>query len=209
MNKLKTFRQNYYKATLDKVCSDPFEQFEIWLQDAYDDGDVLEPNAMTVCTVNSDGQPSARILLLRNFSEDGFEFYTNYNSQKGKELEQNKKAALCFFWEKLERQVRVEGEVEKLSKAKSDFYFNSRPVDSRISAIVSEQSKVASNREEIERRVFEFKNSNQEISRPQNWGGYILKPNKIEFWQGRANRLHDRMRYLQSDGIWTIERLYP
>ena len=211
MHKLKTSRQNYYKGSLDKVKTDPIEQFQDWLQDAYDDADILEPNAMTVCTANKDGQPSARILLLRQVSEDGFEFYTNYKSQKGIEIVDNPQAALCFFWDKLERQVRVEGQVEKLSAKKSDDYFNSRPHDSRISAIISNQSQIASSRDEIEQRVLDFKNGNNSITRPESWGGYIVKPSKIEFWQGRPNRLHDRIRFARKENSsdWIIERLYP
>lgn len=209
MNKIKTSRQNYYKGSLDKVKADPIEQFQDWMQDAYDDGDILEPNAMTVCTVNKDGQPSARILLLRQINEDGFEFYTNYKSQKGLELEENPQAALCFFWEKLERQVRIEGNIEKTSAQKSDQYFNSRPLESRISAIVSQQSKEINNRAELEQKVQDFKTQNSKVSRPKNWGGYLLRPNKIEFWQGRPNRLHDRISYILNEESWVIKRLCP
>lgn len=209
MNKIKTARQNYHKDSLENVKPDPIEQFEDWLQEACDDSDILEPNAMTVCTANNEGQPSARILLLRAVSEDGLEFYTNYESQKGSEIEENPLVALCFFWEKLERQVRIEGSAEKISSQKSDQYFNSRPLESRISAIVSQQSKTVNSRAELEQQVTNFKSQNHPVTRPQNWGGYLVRPNKIEFWQGRPNRLHDRIRYTLSEDSWVVERLYP
>lgn len=208
MRKLKTSRQNYNKTFLERVKNCPFEQFEDWLQEAYDEEDIIEPNAMTVCTVDTEGQPSARIILLRNFSQDGFEFFTNYNSQKGSEIEENSKVALCFYWAKLERQIRIEGNAEKLSAKKSDSYFNARPIESRISAIISKQSQVVASREELEKKVQDFRASNQAIVRPKDWGGYIVKPSKIEFWQGRPSRLHDRIRYSLKDD-WLIERLYP
>ena len=214
MAELKDIRVNYNSDSLDKVESCPFEQFENWLEDAFDTDEIIEPNAMTLCTVDSGtpdskSKPSARIVLLRGFSESGFEFYTNYNSRKGKEIASNNNAALCFYWDKLERQVRIEGKISKLSESKSDEYFNSRPRGSKISAIISEQSQEIASKENLENKFNELELNKEELERPKHWGGYILSPNKIEFWQGRPNRLHDRFVYILNEDQWKIKRLNP
>ena len=174
--------------------------------------EIVEPNAMTLATASADGLPSARVVLLKGFDEKGFVFFTNYESFKGTQLDENPKACLVFFWKELERQVRILGVVSKLPEEESDAYFHSRPVGSRIGAWASPQSQVIQNREWLERtfdqRKVEFGEGN--IPRPPHWGGYLVKPVIVEFWQGRFSRLHDRIQYtLQEDGAWKIERLAP
>jgi len=192
------------------VDADPFRQFQVWFNAALA-ANLLEPNAMTLATATKDGKPSARIVLLKGFDERGFVFYTNYESRKGYELAENPQAALVFRWAELERQVRVEGLVEKCSVVESDAYFHSRPVGSQLGACVSQQSQVIDSREVLEARLEELmlENANREVARPAYWGGYRLNPSAIEFWQGRRNRLHDRLRYRLTDGGWLIERLSP
>lgn len=194
------------------VADDPFDQFSRWWDEAVASA-ITEVNAMTLATANKAGVPSARIVLLKGFGEDsGFTFFSNYNSHKGKELDENPKAALVFFWKELERQIRIEGEVEKISEEESDMYFNSRPAGSRIGAWASPQSQPVTGREIIEKSFTEFSEKFKDdlIERPSHWGGYNLKPNKIEFWQGRASRLHDRIEYtLSTTGSWVIQRLAP
>lgn len=206
-------RLNYSMKTLmeHEVSSNPIEQFAKWWQDALE-AEIDEVNTMTLATASSDGVPSARIVLLKSFSEKGFMFFTNYNSAKGRQLEENPKACLVFFWKELERQVRVTGLVQKLEAADSDEYFNSRPEGSRIGALTSPQSTVIENRKwldehyETNRQILEGK----EIRRPDFWGGFIVRPVIIEFWQGRPSRLHDRLQYsLQENGNWKLERLAP
>ena len=209
MAELKNIRINYNTNSLDKVESCPFEQFENWLEDAFDTDGIIEPNAMTLSTVSIENKPSARIVLLRGFSENGFEFYTNYQSRKGTDLEQNNNASLCFYWDKLERQIRIEGKISKLSELQSDQYFNSRPRGSRISAIISNQSEEIISKEELKIKFAELDSGDNNLERPQNWGGYILSPNKIEFWQGRPSRLHDRFLYELDEDEWEIKRLCP
>jgi pyridoxamine 5'-phosphate oxidase len=182
-------------------------QFEKWWREAMD-SKIDEVNAMTLATSSSDGVPSARIVLLKGFDEKGFIFYTNYNSYKGQQLAENPRACLLFFWKELERQVRITGLVSKASAIDSDEYFNSRPEGSRISAIASPQSEIIEGREWLEERVGKITQSN-DIKRPEHWGGYIVTPVTIEFWQGRSNRLHDRLLYTLTDGEWKIERLAP
>jgi pyridoxamine 5'-phosphate oxidase len=187
----------------------PVTQFDVWWKEALS-SDILEVNAMTLATSSADGVPSARIVLLKGFDNEGFLFFTNYNSYKAKHLEENPRACLVFFWKELERQVRITGIIEKVNAALSDEYFNSRPELSRISAAVSPQSSVIQNREWLEGEVEKLMKSNNEIRRPDHWGGYRVRPITIEFWQGRANRLHDRLQYtLQDTGNWKIERLAP
>jgi len=166
---------------------------------------------MVLATASKDGRPSARVVLLKSFDDRGFVFYTNYQSRKGKELDENPRACLLFYWSRLWRQVRIEGDVEKIPAAESEEYFQSRPLGSKLGAWASNQSEVVDNRETLESRFNELaKRFGEEVPRPEYWGGYRIKPDSIEFWQGRDNRLHDRLRYrLEEDGSWLIERLGP
>jgi len=202
-------RRNYTKHELTekKISPNPYEQFGWWLEDATNDS-IVEPNAMTLSTATKEGKPSSRIVLLKAFSEEGFIFYTNYHSRKGKEISENNSAALLFFWDKLERQVRLEGTIEKIEANLSEKYFASRPFESKLSAIVSEQSEEIPSREFLEDKLEALKESG-ETNRPENWGGYILKTNYFEFWQGRASRLHDRIVYELENGAWKTKRLAP
>lgn len=213
MPSIADIRKEYKLETLNEkdVASTPLLQFSNWWDEAIK-SDIYEVNAMTLATVKKDGTPAARIVLLKGFDERGFVFYTNYNSNKGKELDESKKCCLVFFWKELERQVRITGSVERVSEKESDEYFNSRPEGSKIGAWSSPQSLPIYNREIIEENVarFEQQFNNQSIPRPPHWGGYIVKPTEIEFWQGRPSRLHDRILYtLQEDNNWKIERLAP
>jgi pyridoxamine 5'-phosphate oxidase len=192
------------------VKKDPVDQFSVWWEEAVK-SDIAEVNAMSLATCKPDGSPSARIVLLKGYSKEGFTFYTNYLSDKGKELEGNARTALVFFWKELERQVRIEGTAEKVSEEASDAYFRSRPTGSKIGAWASAQSAVVAGREEIEERYLDLSSrfKDGEIPRPLHWGGYIVRPTKIEFWQGRASRLHDRILYSKIKDGWKIERLSP
>lgn len=190
---------------------DPFKQFDVWYNVALNSG-LIFPNAFTLATSTTGGSPSARVLLLKGVEEKGFVFYTNRESRKGNELDDNPNAAMCFWWDKLERQVRIEGRVYLVSGEEADTYFHSRPEGSRIGAWASDQSRVIGSREELESkyREYEQKYKDIEIPRPQYWVGYRLIPTLFEFWQGRDNRLHDRLEYkLSEDGMWVIERLAP
>lgn len=189
----------------------PFEQFKIWFEQALA-AKLPEPNAMTLATATSDGKPSARMVLLKDYDERGFVFYTNYESHKGQQLVENPWGALVFWWAQLERQVRVEGQVQKLSSAESDAYFYSRPQESQLGAWASEQSQVIDSREVLEQRLQQLKEEyeHQQITRPPHWGGFRVIPTEIEFWQGRPSRLHDRLLYrLLEEGIWQRQRLSP
>lgn len=211
---IENLRQNYQRATLDETDAEanPLLQFKKWFEEAQS-SDVLEPNAMTLATADANGTPSARIVLLKGFDARGFVFYTNYQSRKGGELETNKIACLLFFWKELERQIRIEGAVSKLSEADSTKYFQSRPKSSQIGAWVSPQSKIIENRVWLEQRDREIAAQYADQSvlpRPAHWGGYAVNPHKIEFWQGRPSRLHDRLLYtLTTENAWKIERLAP
>jgi pyridoxamine 5'-phosphate oxidase len=206
-------RKDYKLASLSEsdVAPDPIAQFEHWWHEAVN-SQIDEVNAMTLATASCDGLPSARIVLLKDFSAKGFVFFTNYQSYKGAHLEENPRAALVLFWKELERQVRITGIVSKVPDAASIEYFRSRPIASQIGASVSPQSQVIESREWLEDRFTElFKTAAEApIARPQHWGGYIVKPVTIEFWQGRSSRLHDRIQYtLEQSGAWKIERLAP
>lgn len=192
------------------VKSNPTEQFSDWWNEAVS-SQIEEVNAMTLATATTDGIPSARIVLLKGFSEEGFKFYTNYDSHKGAELAQNSRAALVFFWKELERQVRVEGAVEKVSEEDSEAYFKTRPEASKIGAWASPQSATIDGRNIIEENMLKYKEKfgEENIPKPPHWGGYIVKPVKIEFWQGRRSRLHDRIQYTLQSANWKIERIAP
>ncbi|BAZ86447.1 pyridoxamine 5'-phosphate oxidase [Dolichospermum compactum] len=206
-------RKDYTLQDLNEkqIDPNPFIQFKIWFGQSLA-AQLPEPNAMTLATCTSEGQPSARMVLLKDFDERGFVLFTNYNSQKGQELTVNPHAALVFWWAELERQVRIVGTVEKISAAESDNYFEIRPAYSRLGAWASNQSEIIANREILELQLQEFqrKYENQEVPRPPHWGGFRVIPQKIEFWQGRSSRLHDRLLYTRvDDGSWEIERLSP
>ncbi len=203
-------RNDYRLKKLDKddLHLDPIVQFKNWLSEAIE-SKLKEPTAMTLATVNSEYKPSARIVLLKFVNENGFAFFTNYESRKGSELKENSNGALVFYWAELERQVRIEGTAKKLSENLSDKYFDSRPEKSRISAIISPQSTKIPDRAYLEKLKKDFINAGNEIKRPENWGGYIISPVKIEFWQGRENRLHDRFIYEKNGEKWEINRLAP
>jgi pyridoxamine 5'-phosphate oxidase len=209
---LAELRKDYARGSLDEnsVDTDPIRQFQLWLEQALD-AQLPEPNAMTVATVDAEGRPSARILLIKGVDERGFVFYTNYESRKGRELAGNPHASLLFHWIELERQVRIEGVVEKTSAEQSDAYFASRPLASRIGAWASEQSSEIATRAELEAREKAFaERFGENPPRPPHWGGYRLVPDRIEFWQGRPSRLHDRILYTrQADSRWQISRLSP
>ena len=194
----------------NEVIKSPISQFAIWWEEATS-SNIEEVNAMTLATVNEQGYPEARIVLLKGFNENGFVFFTNYESRKGKSLLINPNASIVFFWKELERQVRIQGVVEKISEEESTAYFISRPVESKIGAWASPQSAVIESRTFIEERFknYEKEFSDQEIPKPPHWGGYIIKPSRIEFWQGRPGRLHDRIEYNKNNESWTIERLAP
>ncbi|MBE9200287.1 MULTISPECIES: pyridoxamine 5'-phosphate oxidase [unclassified Nodularia (in: cyanobacteria)] len=194
-----------------EINPNPLIQFKKWFEQALA-AQLPEPNAMTLATATPDGQPSARMVLLKDFDERGFVLFTNYNSQKAQELAANPQAALVFWWAELERQVRIVGKVEKISSEQSDSYFEMRPPNSRLGAWASNQSEVIVGREVLEQQLQDFqrKYENQEVPRPPHWGGYRIIPREIEFWQGRSSRLHDRLLYTRANNNnWKIERLSP
>jgi pyridoxamine 5'-phosphate oxidase len=209
---LANLRTDYQRATLseESVDADPMKQFSNWFLDALN-AKVAEPNAMGLSTVSAQGHPSSRIVLLKELDQRGLIWYTHYTSKKGEELANNPHAALLFFWSELERQVRIEGRVEKVSAKESDAYFNSRPLDSRYGALASEQSKVIASRKILDERMQQVHAQfGEHVSRPSTWGGYRLVPIYFEFWQGRKSRMHDRIAYTKNDqGDWVRVRLQP
>lgn len=214
MKDLSDYRKSYEKKALleNEVPSDPMQLFKQWFHEVEDFGGLEEVNAMTLVTNGLDGFPKSRIVLLKQFNYEGFVFYTNYLSEKGKAIEANPKVALSFFWPTLERQVIIKGVAEKIAPNLSDGYFESRPLGSQLGAIVSLQSEVIPNRAYLEEKLKELEKAaeGKNVERPSHWGGYLVKPISVEFWQGRPNRLHDRLRYtIQEDFNWKLERLAP
>ena len=214
MENLHDKRKIYDHAELleSQIKENPMEQFRDWFLDAEQNPQIAEANAMAISTLEKDGCPRTRMVLLKSYTWEGFIFYTNYDSKKGKAIESSHKACLHFFWPSLERQITIKADLEKLADNLSDGYFHSRPKGSQLGALVSPQSQVIPNREFLEQKLknLEDEFENQEVPRPKNWGGYLAKPYEIEFWQGRPNRLHDRIIYeLQDDYNWKISRLAP
>jgi pyridoxamine 5'-phosphate oxidase len=207
-------RKSYEKSVLmeDAIPDDPMALFEKWFDELEASEGVEEPNAMTVSTIGLDGFPKSRVVLLKKFGEQGFVFYSNYESEKGKAITENPNVCISFFWPNLERQVIIKGHAEKLPGEESDAYFQSRPQGSQLGALVSDQSSVIPSRDYLENKLSELEAlyGDQKIERPDHWGGYLVKPVSIEFWQGRPNRLHDRIRFiLQDDPDWKRQRLAP
>ncbi|WP_289644756.1 pyridoxamine 5'-phosphate oxidase [Maribacter aestuarii] len=211
---LGNYRKSYEKSALmeDSISDNPMQLFQKWFYEVEDSEGVDEPNAMTVSTIGKDGFPKSRVVLLKKYTHEGFIFYTNYQSEKGQAIAENPSVCISFFWPNMERQIIIKGKAEKVPENISDGYFESRPEGSKLGAIVSDQSSVIQSRKVLEENLknLEKKYANQEIKRPDFWGGYIVKPVSIEFWQGRPNRLHDRIRYtLEENFDWKIERLAP
>lgn len=204
-------RTSYERTELheEQICPDPIEQLRRWLEDAVK-ADIPEPNAMSVCT-SANGRPSSRIVLLRRLDAAGLVFYTSYFSRKGREIEENPSVAVLFYWPQLERQVRVEGTVQRIAEDESDAYFASRPRGHQLGAWASEQSEPVENRELLDQRMrdYEERFAGEEVPRPHSWGGYAIVPDRVEFWQGRPNRMHDRLEYVRSHGAWSVRRLQP
>jgi pyridoxamine 5'-phosphate oxidase len=215
MNKdLSAYRKSYEKSELRKsnVPDNPMELFQKWFYEADSAPDQDEANTMTLSTIGLDGFPKGRVVLLKKYTYEGFIFYTNYNSEKGRAIIENNNVCLSFFWHTAERQIIIKGKAEKIAENLSDGYFESRPRGSQLGAVVSNQSEVISDRDSLDSKLvkLELLMEGKEIERPKHWGGYIVKPIEIEFWQGRANRLHDRIRYqLQKNYTWKIDRLAP
>jgi len=211
---LGNYRRSYEKSSLtEAVISDnPMELFQKWFYEVEASDGIDEPNAMTVSTIGLDGFPKNRVVLLKKYTFEGFIFYTNYESEKGRAITQNPNVCLSFFWPNMERQIIIKGKAEKIAENLSDGYFETRPDGSKLGAIVSRQSEVVPSRDYLEKKLLDLEKEyeNKEILRPKYWGGFIVKPVSIEFWQGRPNRLHDRIRYsLQANYDWKIERLAP
>lgn len=208
-------RRDYRQSELmeDSLCPHPIDQFKKWFKDALS-AEILEPNAMILSTVNAEGQPSARVLLLKDFGENGFSFYTNYGSAKGHQIANNPRVAITFNWLELERQIRIEGIATKIAEGESDAYFYSRPIGSQMGALASQQSTPIANRAMLDSSLTTIEtsiNEGAELKRPSYWGGYLVVPHLMEFWQGRSNRLHDRIEYKLNPAskLWTFVRLAP
>ena len=216
-DKIADLRRDYQFKTLDikEVSADPFVQFKTWFDEALKmatETQAFEANAMTLCTATPDAKPSARIVLLKGFDENGFIFYTNYTSRKGKEIDANPNISLVFYWHHLERQIRIEGQAHRLKEELSDDYYNSRPRKSRLGAWASPQSQPIDHRDTLEQNMQQLQaeyGEEKPIPRPPHWGGYRVVPSAIEFWQGRSSRLHDRIFYEKKDAAWAITRLAP
>ena len=212
MADIKNLRTDYNKSQLNEadLVSNPHELFKIWIEDALSIN-ITDPNAFVLSTVDALGYPSSRVVLLRDYSENGLVFFTNYDSFKGKNVVTNNVVCMNFFWSSIERQIRVLGKVKRISEAKSDEYFESRPYESKIGAWASKQSEVIASRKVLEEQVEYYKKKfPNDVPRPKHWGGYIIEPNKFEFWQGRSSRLHDRINYYrEKNGVWKVNRLAP
>lgn len=210
---LHDYRKSYKKGSLSQrsVTEDPMQQFEKWLLEAQESGEVDEVNAMTLSTSNENGLPKGRIVLLKEYNEDGFIFYTNYGSEKGIAIAQNNQVGLSFFWPSLERQIIIQGTATKVSKEQSQSYFSQRPRKSQLGALVSDQSVTIDSRVTLEQRLeaLEKQYEGGDIPMPTNWGGYLVAPSTYEFWQGRRSRLHDRIKYTKENDLWVTHRLQP
>jgi pyridoxamine 5'-phosphate oxidase len=208
---LSNYRDKYLKGELieKNLPKDPFDLFDNWFEDLEKFGNERENNAMSLTTVNDKNVPTTRVVLLKQFSKNGFVFYTNYNSRKGKHIDNNPNVCISFYWPSMERQVIINGKVTKISAIESDKYFNSRPKSSQLGAIISNQSEIIPSRKYLEEKLSKFNISNNNLNRPSNWGGYTLKPELFEFWQGRDSRLHDRIIFSKSKTNWDQKRLSP
>lgn len=211
---LSDYRKTYEKSALmeEGISDNPLQLFQTWFYEVEEHGGIDEANAMTVSTIGADGFPKSRVVLLKKYTSDGFIFYTNYNSEKGKAIRENPKVCISFFWPNVERQIIIKGTAERLPEQLSDNYFDSRPEGSKLGALVSDQSTVIPSRAVLEDKLAQLEKEyeNKEIKRPSDWGGFLVKPMSMEFWQGRPNRLHDRIRYSLINGIdWKMERLAP
>ena len=210
---LHDYRKSYEKGSLteDTVLENPLEQFAAWFEDAEKTPTVEEPNAMTLSTVDTQGVPKARVVLLKEFTQEGFVFYTNYTSGKAQAIAQNNKVCISFFWPSLERQIIITGMAVKISEEKSIAYFNKRPRESQLGALVSDQSTSIDSREALEEKLLDLEKQYQTkpIVKPAHWGGYLIQPTSYEFWQGRSSRLHDRIKYTKINNSWNIGRLQP
>ena len=208
---LSNYRDKYLKGELieKNLPKDPFDLFDNWFEDLEKFGNERENNAMSLSTVNDKNVPTTRVVLLKQFSKNGFVFYSNYDSRKGKHIDNNPNVCISFYWPSMERQVIINGKVTKISAIESDKYFNSRPKSSQLGAIISNQSEIIPSRKYLEEKLSKFNISNNNLKRPSNWGGYILKPELFEFWQGRDSRLHDRIIFSKSKTNWDQKRLSP
>lgn len=208
---LSNYRDKYLKGELieKNLPKNPFDLFDNWFEDLEKFGNERENNAMSLTTVNDKNVPTTRVVLLKQFSKNGFVFYSNYDSRKGKHIDNNPNVCISFYWPSMERQVIINGKVSKISAIESDKYFNSRPKSSQLGAIISNQSEIIPSRKYLEEKFSKFNISNNNLNRPSNWGGYILKPELFEFWQGRDSRLHDRIIFSKSNTNWDQKRLSP